>query len=81
MAFPFTKFITREWVVLTSKIDKLFIVIGIIQKPAYIVVLSPQASLYTEVFLPDGFSILDCDGSVFLLDQYGGYFSIIKRRF
>ena len=30
MAVPFTKFITRKWAVLTSKIDKLFIVIGII---------------------------------------------------
>ncbi len=29
MAIPFTKFTTRKWAVLTSKIDKLFIVIGI----------------------------------------------------
>ena len=29
MAVPFTKFITRKWAILTSKIDKLFIVIGI----------------------------------------------------
>ncbi len=29
MAVPFTKFTTRKWAVLTSKIDKLFIVIGI----------------------------------------------------
>jgi len=30
MAVPFMKFTTRKWAVLTSKIDKLFIVIGII---------------------------------------------------
>jgi len=29
MAVPFTKFIMRKWAVLTSKIDKLFIMIGI----------------------------------------------------
>ena len=29
MAVPFMKFTTRKWAVLTSKIDKLFIVIGI----------------------------------------------------
>ena len=29
MAVPFTKFITKKWAVLASKIDKLFIVIGI----------------------------------------------------
>ncbi len=33
MAVPFTKFITRKWAVLTSKIDKLFIVIGITIEP------------------------------------------------
>jgi len=32
MAVPFMKFTTRKWAVLTSKIDKLFIVIGIIKK-------------------------------------------------
>jgi hypothetical protein len=30
MAIPFTKFTTRKWAVLTSKIDKLLIGIGII---------------------------------------------------
>jgi hypothetical protein len=29
MAVPFTTFTTRKWAVLTSKIDKLFIGIGI----------------------------------------------------
>ena len=29
MAVPFTTFTTRKWAVLISKIDKLFIVIGI----------------------------------------------------
>jgi biotin-(acetyl-CoA carboxylase) ligase len=29
MAVPFTTFTTRQWAVLTSKIDKLFIGIGI----------------------------------------------------
>jgi hypothetical protein len=29
MAIPFTKFTTRKWAVLTSKIDKLLIGIGI----------------------------------------------------
>jgi hypothetical protein len=29
MAVPFTKFTTRKWAVLTNKIDKLFIGIGI----------------------------------------------------
>jgi hypothetical protein len=29
MTVPFTKFTTRKWAVLTSKIDKLFIEIGI----------------------------------------------------
>jgi hypothetical protein len=29
MTVPFTKFTTRKWAVLTSKIDKLFIGIGI----------------------------------------------------
>ena len=31
MAVPFAKFTTKKWVVLASKIDQLFIVIGIIR--------------------------------------------------
>ena len=50
MAVPFMKFTTRKRAVLTSKIDKLFIVIGIIRKDFKILLKVPLEYFYEEKF-------------------------------
>ena len=43
MVVPFSKFTTKKWVVLASKIDQLFIGIGITTEVTFIVITAQQS--------------------------------------
>jgi len=52
MAVPFTKFTTKKLTVLTSKIDKLFIVIGInkaLEMDSYKLLIKPYRKATLEI--------------------------------